>query len=56
LQEHATAKATADFSTAAAKCAAFGRNDEVWGREQTMTTATAKATADFSAALLTIRL
>jgi hypothetical protein len=26
----ATAKTTADFSAAAAKCAAFGRNDGVW--------------------------
>jgi hypothetical protein len=26
----ATAKAAADFSTAAEKCAAFGRNDGVW--------------------------
>jgi hypothetical protein len=38
--------ATADFSTAAAKCAAFGRIDVFWvmRREQ------ATATADFSAA------
>jgi hypothetical protein len=42
------ATATANFSTAAAQDAAFGRNDRVWvvGGEQT----TATATADFSTA------
>jgi hypothetical protein len=42
-KKQATAKATADFSTAAAKCAASGRNDGLWVEKK----ATAKATTDF---------
>jgi hypothetical protein len=43
-KKQATAEATADFSTAAAKCAASGRNDGLWvvGKK-----VTAKATTDF---------
>ena len=38
IKAKARTKATADFSTAAAKCAAFGRNDDLgdWREETTI--------------------